>query len=756
MNRNLDVKRSLAMKMRNTMKWSLAIKKRIEVNTRMIAGPSLLIAMLVIISTMTFAADSTVFHIPRIEGITVDGSGEDWAEQGFRVGFLADPDGRVIPPEDFDVKFRLGWNTQGLLVLATVSDNVPVEHEDLSRLWRTDCVEIFVSEHLGSTNRYQLVIASGADPKYKTVRQKIYDWRHPNHKTSELTAESASQVFEGGYVVEALLPWKNLGIKPSAGMELAFQFVANDDDGDAEDLGGSLRVAWFPGLGPASPLNMYKVKLSDKPSEAVLFWINREIGLGRYKVTVRGSSELIGVPVAIRSEGEIIAQGKLQLEDGRASIKLNLDFEKYADEWPQVDVVVGEKTAAKFEALPTLDKILEKYIQALGGRAAIEKLTTRVCTGRFVDDLSWKDPPIQTYSLKAYAKIPDKWLTIMKVTKGIEQSGFDGTIGWKQNPDRIEHDNRARRSWLGYLLNPQGALHIQDYFPEMVLEAKLILKGRVVFTVKTFSPDGAQNMLYFDAETGLLNQFGSLWELQDYREVDGVKFPFRISTGRRGGESYFAFDKIEHNVPIDDKQFAVPEAEDVFADAFQGIEDPRVLPMLQCKDLTYVHEDMNVPCRDGRFLYDFIIKNKYKHGLEIGTFNGYSTLWFGLAFRNTGGRVITIEVDPVSGQEARRNFRKAGLEGVIDSRINDAFEEIPKIEGKFDFIFIDAWKPDYIKFLRLLKDRVLPGGAIVAHNVTNQARDMQEYLDAIKNDPDLETTFNEISAEGMSISIKRK
>jgi len=51
---------------------------------------------------------------------------------------------------------------------------------------------------------------------------------------------------------------------------------------------------------------------------------------------------------------------------------------------------------------------------------------------------------------------------------------------------------------------------------------------------------------------------------------------------------------------------------------------------------------------------------------------------------------------------------------------------------------------------------VLPGGAIIAHNVTNYARDTREFLEAIKNDPHLETTFNEINAEGMSISIVRK
>ncbi|MCK4760124.1 MAG: class I SAM-dependent methyltransferase [Candidatus Aminicenantes bacterium] len=711
-----------------------------------------LITLLMTFTPSFSEADPEVFRIPRVEGITVDGSAGDWGKQGFRVEILTDPDGRTLPVDDFDAKFRLAWDQKGLYMLAVVRDDIAVEHENISRLWRTDCVEIFVSEYVGSTNRYQVVVASGADPKYKTVRQKIYDWRHPRYKTSELSARSGSRVFEGSYVIEALLPWENLGVKPDTSTEIGFQFVANDDDGNSADSNGSLRVAWFAGLGPTSRLNMYRLKLSDKSSEAVLCRIDRKISLGRCVVSVLGSSELIGLPVALRSAEGIIDQGTLDQKNGRASIKFDLDSAEYTDAWPRLDVVVEDKTAAAFEALSTLDRILERYIQALGGRTAIEKLTSRVCTGKYVDDLSWADPPVQAHSLKAFAKIPDKWVTTLQVSKGTEQNGYDGSIGWKQNPDRIERNNRMSRSWLGYLLNPQGVLRIQEYFPAMTLETKEMFGGRSVYLVK----NETQNVLYFDAESGLLSRIGLPWELQDYREVDGVKFPFRIATSRKGGESYFAFDKIEHNVPIDDRQFAIPDAGDVFADAFEGIEDSKVLPMLKMKDLSYEHGEMNVPCRDGRFLYELIIRNGYTRGLEIGTFNGYSTLWLGLAFRRTGGRVITIEYDRVSGEEARKNFGKAGLEDVIDSRINDAFEEIPKIEGNFDFVFIDAWKPDYVKFLHLLKDRISPGGAIVAHNVTNQARDMQEFLEAIRNDPTLETTFHEISEEGFSMSITRK
>jgi predicted O-methyltransferase YrrM len=93
---------------------------------------------------------------------------------------------------------------------------------------------------------------------------------------------------------------------------------------------------------------------------------------------------------------------------------------------------------------------------------------------------------------------------------------------------------------------------------------------------------------------------------------------------------------------------------------------------------------------------------------------------------------------------------------VIDSRINDAFNEIRKIKGEFDFIFIDANKEDYLRFWKLLKDRIAPGGAVVAHNVINYARDMRDFLDAIKNDPEFETTIHKTSSEGISVSIKSR
>jgi predicted O-methyltransferase YrrM len=186
------------------------------------------------------------------------------------------------------------------------------------------------------------------------------------------------------------------------------------------------------------------------------------------------------------------------------------------------------------------------------------------------------------------------------------------------------------------------------------------------------------------------------------------------------------------------------------SDPFAGILDEQVLPML--KHLPYRHGGMNVPAEDGRLLYDIIRQKGYQRGLEIGTSNGYSALWLGLAFKQTGGRLITIEIEPRRAREAKENFQHAGLDDIIDSRINDALKEIPGLEGPFDFVFIDAWKPDYMKYLELILPKMKRGGVITAHNVTSQGGSMRDFLDEIRQNPKLNTTIDRTSRAGVSIS----
>ena len=134
---------------------------------------------------------STIFSIPQIDGLRVDGSENDWGAQGFRVEIITAPDGRTLPADDFDVRFRLGWNKEALFVLATVLDDIPIESDSPSRLWRNDCIEISIAEDLGISNMYMLAIAPGADPKYREPRTSLYDWRGENERADQASFETA-------------------------------------------------------------------------------------------------------------------------------------------------------------------------------------------------------------------------------------------------------------------------------------------------------------------------------------------------------------------------------------------------------------------------------------------------------------------------------------------------------------------------------------------------------------------------------------
>lgn len=420
---------------------------------------------------------------------------------------------------------------------------------------------------------------------------------------------------------------------------------------------------------------------------------------------------------------------------------------------PGTDAQAAGSPAVPSDSLPPLESILRKYVDALGGKEAIQKIRARKLTGELTHENAGQDPPKTVLPAEVVAAAPDKWRLVLRTAAGVQQLGFDGAFGWSQDADRVLIDNRQARSKMAYLFNPLGALRLEDYFSQLSLQGEVVSDGREEYAVLAKGPAGTPETLYFDAETGLLNRLSGNIAIKGYRREAGVLHPVSVVVAREGGTSTYRFDEIAVNISVDDAWFAIPKLGEVFPDVFAGLADPRIVPLL--KDFPSVHEDMNVPCRDGRFLHDLIVRNGYKKGLEIGSFTGYSALWLGLAFKATGGKLVTIEFEAASGEEARKNVRRAGLEPVVDARIADAFTEIPKIDGQFDFIFIDAWKPDYVKFLKLVRGRVVPGGVIVGHNVTNYARDMQDYLAAIRTDPGLETSLHELSAEGMSVSKVR-
>lgn len=165
-------------------------------------------------------------------------------------------------------------------------------------------------------------------------------------------------------------------------------------------------------------------------------------------------------------------------------------------------------------------------------------------------------------------------------------------------------------------------------------------------------------------------------------------------------------------------------------------------------------ERLAVSEEDGRFLRVLAAASGAKRALEIGAANGYSAIWIGLGLRDTGGRLTTIEYDAKRAAVAADNIRRAGLADIITVIPGDAFKEIPRIEGDFDFVFLDAWKRDYVGFLDMLVPRLRPRGLLLAHNVVNKEAELRGFLRAIRDNPSLATTVVRPSGEGISVSVR--
>jgi predicted O-methyltransferase YrrM len=165
-----------------------------------------------------------------------------------------------------------------------------------------------------------------------------------------------------------------------------------------------------------------------------------------------------------------------------------------------------------------------------------------------------------------------------------------------------------------------------------------------------------------------------------------------------------------------------------------------------------VNPVMSVSQEDGRMIRLLTEALGAKQAVEIGTSTGYSGLWFALALRATGGKLTTFEIDSGRAAEARANFRKAGVDGLITVVEGDAHQTLKALDSPIDIVFLDADKEGYRDYLDQLLPRVRPGGLILAHNISSRGEN-PEYLAAVTANPQLET----LPATGqMTVTLKKR
>ncbi len=166
---------------------------------------------------------------------------------------------------------------------------------------------------------------------------------------------------------------------------------------------------------------------------------------------------------------------------------------------------------------------------------------------------------------------------------------------------------------------------------------------------------------------------------------------------------------------------------------------------------------MNSPYEDALFLRILIQGMEAWQGLEIGSANGYGAIHMGIGFERHGGTLTTLDVDPEMVRQCRDNVAKARLDKVVTCLEGDALKLIPTLEEEFDFVFIDAGKRDYLRYLQALEPKLAPGAVIVAHNAVASAGAMRDYLDHVGPDGDYDTVIVRTNdQDGMAVSYRKR
>jgi predicted O-methyltransferase YrrM len=198
----------------------------------------------------------------------------------------------------------------------------------------------------------------------------------------------------------------------------------------------------------------------------------------------------------------------------------------------------------------------------------------------------------------------------------------------------------------------------------------------------------------------------------------------------------------------------------------EAADEARKLPKADPSRVRKVLDEMeskigrywSTPRKDAEFLHLMVKATRAVHVLEVGTSQGYSAIWMGLALEETGGRLTTIEIDAGRHSVAEKNVRDAGLAGRITLIRGDAHREIPALKGPFDFVFLDADKDGQMDYFnKLYPKKLAPGGMIAVHNAISEAGDMKDYTETIRSLPDFDTVvISTTLSDGISLSYRRR
>ena len=137
-----------------------------------------------------------------------------------------------------------------------------------------------------------------------------------------------------------------------------------------------------------------------------------------------------------------------------------------------------------------------------------------------------------------------------------------------------------------------------------------------------------------------------------------------------------------------------------------------------------------------KIIANIVKKHKPKRILETGTLYGYSAILMANLLDDAAdsvGSVVTIEIDKTVAKIARKNMEDAGFLRKVDIIVGDALEVIPKLRGKFDLLFIDATKEEYLGYLKRAEKYLAKWAVVIADNVGISENQMLDFLEYVRN-----------------------
>ena len=268
----------------------------------------------------------------------------------------------------------------------------------------------------------------------------------------------------------------------------------------------------------------------------------------------------------VRQARRLIAAGAITLVMS-LTMTLATTFAAFAQAPSSAPPASKAAPAANAPAMPTADQLLDRYVKAIGGREAWKKLTSRISTGTI-------DVPAMsvTGTIEMREKAPNKLVATISINGATFSQGYDGTVGWANDPQNgLREQTSSELAETKRDADFYHPLDLRQLYSNFKVTGIEKVNDRDAYVVEASSVDGGTDKMFFDVQTGLVLRITGQHhmpegvtafteDLEDYREVDGIKLPFTVHQASADSTFSIQFTEVKHNVPIEDSDFSKPAA----------------------------------------------------------------------------------------------------------------------------------------------------------------------------------------------------